>query len=225
MDLSFLAKALTSLLALIISLSFHEAAHAYTAKLQGDDTAEREGRMTLNPFPHIDPIGTLFLPFFAIISQIPFLFGWAKPVPVDPRRFKNGKWSEVMVAGAGPAANLVLSALCLLALGLYERTGTQLIPEGSFFYPLLQLLGSMVIINAVLAFFNLIPLPPLDGGTVIKAFLPDDVGEAYERNVAPYGTWILLGLLMFGGFHWIGKVAMVYVNSVNTATGFLLNVI
>lgn len=222
MDLSFIAKALTGLLALIISLSFHEAAHAYVAKWQGDDTAEREGRMTINPIPHIDPIGTLLLPFVAILSQIPFLFGWAKPVPVNPARFDNGKWSEVMVAGAGPASNLILSALCLLLLGLYERFGTGYIPEGSFFYPMLQLIGSMVIVNAVLAIFNLIPLPPLDGGTVIRAFLPDDLGEAYETNVAPYGTWILLALMMFGGLRWIGDIAMIYVNSVNMLLGSVI---
>ena len=222
MDLAFIQLAFTNFLALIISLSFHEAAHAFCAKWQGDNTAELEGRMTINPIPHIDILGTIILPLSSLLLQAPILIGWAKPVPVNPRRFKNGLTSEILVAGAGPAANLILCTLSVLIIGIYSVAFRDFIPKGHFLYPLLPLIATMSMINAFLAVFNLIPLPPLDGGTVIKAILPRDVADRYEEVVAPYGTYILLFLLFTGGMRWLAPIAQAYVGLSEKLVGLTL---
>ena len=209
--LALLPKALTWFLAMLFSLCFHEAAHAYSAKICGDKTAERQGRLTLNPFAHADILGTIVLPLVGLLAQLPVL-GWAKPVPVDERNFR--RWprvSHAFVSAAGPLSNLIICLLCVAGLTLYQLFLTSSIPKGSFFYPLIGLMEAMVWINAILAVFNMIPLPPLDGAAVLQLILPRDMADAYERVVAPVGFFILLALMMSGGLGWVSQVARAYV--------------
>ncbi len=204
-----IGQILTLLLALVICLTIHEAAHAWVAKLQGDDTAERLGRLTLNPIPHIDPIGTVFFPLLIAMTS-GGMFGWAKPVPVDGRYFRNHRWGHFFVSGAGPAANLLLGFFCIIGLRIYETHFSASVAPGHFFYPLVDLVGAMAYINAILAIFNLIPLPPLDGGTVFGALLPRRMGERYEEFVAPYGMWILFALMLTGGLSFVHGLSRAY---------------
>lgn len=211
-DISFWAEALTLVLALLLSLAFHEVAHAYAAKWQGDRTAELAGRLTFNPLAHADPIGTFILPLAMIAMRVPLLFGWAKPVPVDPRNFRNGKLGAVLVAAAGPVANLFLVVVSLLCLRLYDLYGAEVMPKDSFFFPIVKLGEAMVYLNAFLALFNLLPIPPLDGSQIFPSLLPRSGQEFYEDYVAPYGSMILLALIFTGGLQWMLPVASFYVN-------------
>lgn len=217
MDADFLASVLNNMIALILSLSVHEAAHALVAKMQGDPTAAMDGRLTLNPIPHIDPVGTLVFPLIGGLMGAS-IFGWAKPVPIDTRYFKHKKWGPVFVAAAGPTANLILCVLAVMALGLYDTHFTQLIPKGHIFYAFVKLAISMVWINAILAVFNLLPLSPLDGGTVFQAFLPYNLRNLYETYVTPYGMFILLALMFTGGLQWLGTVAGVWIGIAQSIT-------
>ena len=188
--------------ALIISLSIHEFAHAWAAKVRGDDTAEQEGRLTIFPGPHIDPFGTILFPLMGMASMafmglaLP-LFGWAKPVPVNLNNLKNRKWDHVFVAAAGPISNLILCTLSILIALMIVDSGTD-VDHGSVGGGLIAFLRAMIGINALLAFFNLLPIPPLDGATVFSSLLPGDAGERYERAIAPYGMIILVMLMLTG---------------------------
>lgn len=183
------------------------------ARIRGDTTAQDQGRLTLNPLAHADPLGTLLLPALGALFQFPIL-GWAKPVPVDPRRLRNPKWDYVLVSIAGPLANLLLCAACIGGAIIYDLRIKAFLPESHFLFPLVRLMMAMVYINAILAVFNLIPLPPLDGAAVLMAFLPNEAADAYQRTVAPYGFIILLVLLISGGLNWIAILAMGYVQVV-----------
>ncbi len=205
MDFAFAANVLNMMIALIISLTFHEAAHAFMAKLQGDRTAQYDGRLTLNPVPHIDPIGTLFFPMLGALAG-GFIFGWAKPVPVDPRNFKSYKRSTILVALAGPAMNLILSFLSIAA---YYAIGP--VSEGSVWVAFSRLAQVSIGINAILAIFNLLPVYPLDGGTVIYELLPHDLKRTYEDYVIPYGSFALLALMLVGGLSWLGSIAGIWI--------------
>jgi Zn-dependent protease len=167
-----LLRGITFLIPLILSLSIHEWAHAWSAYRLGDDTASRQGRMTLNPIAHIDPIGTLLLPLLAIMSPaIPF-FGWAKPVPVDPTRFsrKISMTTGMMITAlAGPVSNILQATIATVAYGLLARFSPALIAPGGGLGELLQIL---IQINVVLAIFNLLPVPPLDGSRIVDGLLP-----------------------------------------------------
>lgn len=201
MDFAFGAHVVNMMIALIISLTFHEAAHALMARLQGDRTAELDGRLTLNPAAHIDPVGTLFFPLIGAMLG-GFIFGWAKPVPVDSRNFKSQKWGNIVVAGIGPLSNLMLSFLSLVAL--YWIGPTQ---DGTVWMAFSRLASAMITVNAILAIFNMIPVYPLDGGTVLYELLPYEGKRKYEEYVMPYGSFALLGLMLLGGFAWIGALA------------------
>jgi Zn-dependent protease len=158
---------------LVLAIVCHEVAHGAVAWLCGDPTAQRSGRLTLNPLRHVDPIGTLLVPGVLALAPLltgspPFLFGWAKPVPIDPRNFRHPRRDELLVALAGPGTNLLLATLCALALGaILPGAGPH---PGS--RPDVQLLVNGIAVNSVLAVFNLIPVPPLDGGRVLAALLP-----------------------------------------------------
>ncbi len=205
MDPQF-AKIFNGLLALVLSLSVHECAHAWAAKLQGDDTAEAEGRLTINPIPHIDVIGTLILPLVMMISG-GALFGWAKPVPVDTRNLKNARWGHVVVAAAGPFANLGLAFLFMVILAVYTAYRPN-IAENDL---VMAIAAPMIRINAILAVFNLLPIAPLDGGTVFPAFLPKKLREIYDSYIAPYGMMILLALMISGSLNWVSQLAHGYI--------------
>jgi len=219
MDIDF-ARAFMYFAAMLFSLTVHEAAHALAAKMQGDDTAERLGRLTLSPLPHIDWIGTVALPLTGMLLSLPLL-GWAKPVPVDPRNLRHPKWGNVIVAFAGPASNLVLCILCAIVGFTHRIFFFEALPQGSVFYPLIELVHAMIFVNAILAVFNMIPLPPLDGGAIAHILLPQRYAEAYEAYVAPYGFMILMLLAFAGGLFWVRVLAIQYVEIVNVAVSIL----
>ena len=182
---------------LLVSLSIHEAAHAWTADRLGDPTARLQGRVSLNPAVHVDPIGTLLLPAIAMFSHLPII-GWAKPVPVNPRNYRNYRRGDIIVSLAGIATNLLIAALlvpAIVALGLLGSV----VPAAGETISIVQLMLRIgIFINLLLAVFNLMPLPPLDGSHVIKHFLPASWAWRYQQ-VARYGFLILIALLMFGG--------------------------
>lgn len=170
---------------IIIAITFHEAAHGYVAKLFGDDTAARLGRVTFNPLKHIDPFGTIILPAFLLLTHAGFVFGYAKPVPVNFGRLYNPKRDMIWVAAAGPGTNLLLALASVALMGLSLHTGVFATAGAENF-----LLGS-VQINLVLAVLNMLPLPPLDGGRVMTGLLPRALSTPYAR-IERYGMLIII---------------------------------
>ena len=196
-----IALGLTTYVVLLFSLSFHESAHAWMAWRLGDDTAKNLGRVSLNPIVHIDPIGTVLFPLIQIFTSVPLL-GWAKPTPYDPSNFRRDvsmRKGHMLVAAAGPVSNLILGVVFAVALVVLIRTGA-IETSRDFLYNIL-VLG--VELNVLLAVFNFIPIPPLDGSKVASFGLPGDLGERYDRVVGPYGFLILMLLLMTGAFSYI----------------------
>jgi Zn-dependent protease len=198
---------LYQMIAFLFAISVHESAHAWTASRCGDPTARMLGRVTLNPIPHIDPIGTIVMPLVAAVSGIPLL-GWAKPTPVDPRNFRNPMLDDILTSVAGPVSNFIVATGALLLLGgisLSSASGHALVEglaggygvEGSdsVLAPVAMLLFQLMFINIVLAVFNLIPVPPLDGSHVLRHFLSEPVRMAYDR----VGIFGLLALVYLGG--------------------------
>jgi Zn-dependent protease len=184
-----------SLAVLLFSLTVHEAAHAWSAFRLGDSTARHLGRVSLNPVVHIDPIGTLLLPLIAAVTGAP-LIGWAKPVPVDTRRLGRPRRDFMIVAAAGPASNLALAVVAALVLRLAPR---QDLAAGGF-----EVVGPIVVlalvglqVNLLLALFNMIPVPPLDGGNVLGGLLSGALRARHEA-LRPYGVFILYGLMLSG---------------------------
>lgn len=181
---------LISILVFIIAIVAHEFAHGYTAYRLGDNTAKSAGRLTLNPFAHADPVGTILLPAFLIITHSPVVFGWAKPVPVNPNNFSNPKRGMLFTALSGPAANFLLA---YIFASIYKMHFFPAYSTGWMF------LLSGVMINLVLGIINLIPIPPLDGSNILIAVLPPAVAKKYVQ-LQRYGFIILIGLLYFGLF-------------------------
>ena len=178
---------------LILSLSFHEAAHAWTANRLGDPTARLLGRLTLNPLAHIDWIGTVAFPLIAMLSGVP-LIGWAKPVPVDMRQLREPRRDFAIVAVAGPVSNLILASIAAILL----RVLSPLIPESAgWASELLNFLFQIVRLNTLLAVFNMIPVPPLDGGNVLMGVVPERVAVTIAW-LRPYG-FLIIYVLMFSG--------------------------
>jgi Zn-dependent protease len=187
-----LGQALFILLIVLLSLTVHEAAHAWSADKLGDSTARALGRVSFNPVVHIDPIGTIVFPMIAFLTGVPIL-GWAKPVPVNVRNLGRS-WKEkyMAIAAAGPASNLVLAAMASVALLIVG-------PENEFLAsgreaPFALFLRRMVVINVYLAVFNLIPIPPLDGGNVLSGLLRGRASDVFDQ-IRPYGFLILYALL------------------------------
>src|SRR6266700_5037979 len=173
---------------LVVAVTFHEASHGYVARLCGDDTAWRLGRVSFNPFKHIDPLGTVLLPAMLLLMRSPFLFGYAKPVPVNFRALRHPRRASIWVAAAGPAMNFALATVAALSFHLivYVPVATEQWVAGN--------LKNALIINVLLAMFNLLPLPPLDGGRIAVGVLPDGLALPLAR-LEPYGMAILIGVL------------------------------
>ena len=181
---------------LVASLSVHEAAHAWTADKLGDPTARMLGRVSLNPARHVDPIGTVVFPLIALLTRLP-LIGWARPVPVNTRNFRNPRRDYVFVAAAGPISNLLLAAVGavvwqFISAGLSERELAEALVGP---VPLFVLL--LIEVNVLLAIFNMIPVPPLDGGNVLGGLLPYRLSVEFDR-LRPYGILILYALMLTG---------------------------
>jgi Zn-dependent protease len=204
----------------IIAITFHEAAHGFAARLLGDDTAWRLGRVTFNPLKHIDPVGTILLPGLLLFLHSPFLFGYAKPVPVNFRALRNPRRDMVLVAAAGPTINIALALIAALMFHLVDYlpdTVAQWLGEN---------LRNALIINVILAVFNLLPLPPLDGGRIAVGLLPNPLSSLLA-GLEPYGMIILIGLLfilpMIGAQ--IGLDLNVVSQSIATVTDGVISVI
>jgi Zn-dependent protease len=198
-----IVEILYQMIAFLFAISVHESAHAWTASRCGDPTARMLGRVSLNPIRHIDLLGTIILPLVAAISHIPLL-GWAKPTPVNPRNFRNPMLDDILTSVAGPVSNFVVATIALLLLGaisLSSGTGRAAVnailggyraaTQDSAFTPIAVLLYELMLINIVLAVFNLIPVPPLDGSHVLRHFLSDSARMVYDR----IGFFALLALV------------------------------
>jgi Zn-dependent protease len=197
-----LTEVLIVLVVLISSLSVHEAAHAFAADRLGDPTARHLGRLSLNPAVHVDPIGTLLFPLIAYLTGVP-LIGWAKPVPVDPRYLKHPKRDFALIAAAGPASNLVMAAIGAIVLSAVRgASGPGDLVGGAMTGPLLPLFFTFAIVNVLLAVFNMIPVPPLDGGNVLIGLLPASSARLVEQ-LRPYGILILYALMLTGALNTI----------------------
>lgn len=175
-----------SILILIMSVVVHEVSHGFVASYLGDPTARLQGRLTLNPFPHIDPIGSVLVPLILFFTNAGIMLGWAKPVPVNPYNLR-GTYAEAIVAVAGPLSNIAIAVF----FGLLIRLGGDVLPA-SF----LQMAVTVVVINIVLALFNLVPIPPLDGSKVLFAFLPYYM-QQFKESLERYGFFIVLIFIVF----------------------------
>jgi Zn-dependent protease len=195
-----LAQVFILFVVLLFSLTVHEMAHAWTADRLGDPTARRLGRVTLNPIAHIDPIGTVLFPLVAIFTGVPLL-GWAKPVPVNVRQLRYERQGFVLVAAAGPASNLVMAAAAAAVVALLP-VSPFVLGEPNVSAPLAGLLTGMVRLNVMLAVFNMLPIPPLDGGNVVSGLLPRGAARSFDA-VRQYGFLILYALILTDAFFYL----------------------
>jgi len=192
------SEVIIGMVVLLFSLSLHESAHAWMADRRGDPTGRHLGRVTLNPLPHIDWIGTVLFPLLGLLSPLGIFFGWAKPVPVNTANLKNPRWDHVLVAAAGPVSNLLAAVAFLLGLRLLIGFFPGELQAGhTIVSPLYMLCVTGLFLNTILAVFNLIPVPPLDGSWVLAGVLPNQLGSFFDA-IRPYSFMLLL-VLFFSG--------------------------
>ena len=195
------AQIFIAFIVLLFSLTVHEMAHAWTADRLGDPTARLLGRVSLNPMVHADLIGTIVFPLLAMFSGVP-LIGWAKPVPVNPRQLRSPRRDYVLVAAAGPASNLLMAIGSAIALRLVPVSPVTL-GEPNVTAPIAALLSQALRLNVLLAVFNMIPIPPLDGGNVLSGLLPARAAFRFNAVLRPYGFLILYALMLTRGFEYL----------------------
>ena len=198
----------------LFSLSFHEASHALTSEWFGDYTGRYQGRISLNPIVHIDPIGTILIPLMGFMNGGIAMFGWAKPVETNPLLWRDKTKANIMVSAAGPISNFILASVAFAALKIMLMTGvviplpsgfslvSPMAPGSALMSGVAKLLSIMLTLNLTLGVFNLIPIPPLDGSHVMESLLPYEMARAYEQ-IRPYGFILLLALLWTPVLGWI----------------------
>jgi Zn-dependent protease len=199
----------------LIAITFHEASHGYVAHLLGDDTAWLQGRVSFNPFVHIDPFGTILLPGMLLLLGAPFLFGYAKPVPVNFRALRRPRLDTILVAAAGPVMNLLLAAIAALGfhiVGYVPTPGAQWLAAN---------LKNALLLNVILAIFNLLPIPPLDGGRILLGVLPGVLARPFSR-AEPYGLLILIGVLFVLPMLGLDPISRLLMTSTNAVVGIIL---
>ena len=209
-------EGIISLFVVLFAISVHEASHGWAAFKMGDPTAHQLGRITLNPIRHIDPIGTILLPLMLIIMGAP-PFGWAKPVPVNPLNLKDPRRDNLIISIAGPASNISVALIAFIVLKILMNLNPSLIYSngGGFanlLSPIITIVYYTIVINVILAFFNLIPIPPLDGSGVVMGLISEQAAEKYEQ-IRPYGFFILILLIMTG---FVGRILGVVIRIVNS---------
>jgi Zn-dependent protease len=194
-----------SLFVVLFAITVHEASHGWAALKKGDPTAFHMGRITLNPIRHIDPVGTILLPLILIVMGAP-PFGWAKPVPVNPLNLKDPRRDNLIISIAGPLSNISVAIVAFIILKLILNLDPSLVyGRGGFsnlLSPIIQILYLTIVINIILAIFNMIPIPPLDGSGVVMGLISEEAAEKYEQ-IRPYGFFILIVLIMTG---FIGRI-------------------
>jgi Zn-dependent protease len=190
LELSLVQKISIWVVPVLLGITVHEVMHGFVARKLGDNTAFMLGRLTLNPLKHVDPVGTVLIPGLLVLLQAGFLFGYAKPVPINWRNLRHPKRDMALVAAAGPLSNLVMA----IAWALLIRLGAMLGEPG---VPLIYMGVAGITINIILMVLNLLPLPPLDGGRVMTGLLPGPLAYKFSR-IEPYGFFILIGLLVTG---------------------------
>jgi Zn-dependent protease len=208
----------------LFSLSFHESAHAWMSERFGDDTGRHQGRITLNPIPHIDPIGTILFPLISMFTSVPLL-GWAKPVQTNPLLWRDKTKANISVSAAGPISNFILMTIAFIILKALILSGMLrfnpalrniydvIAPapgEPAFMQPLAMFLSVMLMLNLALGVFNLIPIPPLDGSHVLEELLPHPMQEAYYQ-LRPYGFLLLMALLYLGALSLIFQPISIFI--------------
>jgi len=202
-------EALILIPVLIFSIVVHEVAHAWQARREGDDTAEKLGRITLNPLPHLDIWGSFLVPAALHLMGTGFIFGWAKPVPVNPANYRERVAGDIRVSLAGIVSNLILAVISTILLAIVVKIGTMTTGFAGLLDWVYIALNYSLVINLVLAFFNLVPIPPLDGSHVVAHLLPPELAHRY-RSFAQYGVLGLFGLLYMGRFVGIDLFAIVF---------------